>query len=423
MIKFLVSDKTGDHLPYTDASGNPDHRLMGAAWAALHGGYRGNKYDGPSKSAAVAKLTAVYKSEKMDTPQESDRFSVNGCEQLQESAYNPTTGKLKIRIIQSGFNKGKGRFYPADVLARDGKIFEGAKMFADHQTDQEAKNRPEGSVHNWVGQITNVRYDAGSTPPGLVGEAAVIDPPFKAKLEELNKQGLLSQMGISIRAAGIASPGRIDGHDTKVVEGLTMARSVDFVTYPGAGGQVEAIESETEVSLETITLSQLREARPDLVALLEFNEKEGQSMTPQEQIEFDALKSKVTALESAVSTEKAAKEVAVTENTNLKATAAKAAKIAEAQPLIAGLIKEANLPQPAADRLAKQFVTAESVTGVKEAIAAEVEYLKQVKAPAQVKNLGGTGDQGTGEVKEADIVAAFQGLGMTEAEAKVAARS
>jgi hypothetical protein len=41
---------------------------MGAAWAALHGGYRGNKYQGPNKSAAIAKLTALYKSEGMDVP-------------------------------------------------------------------------------------------------------------------------------------------------------------------------------------------------------------------------------------------------------------------------------------------------------------------------------------------------------------------
>jgi len=41
-IKYLVPE--GKHLPYTDESGKPDHNLMGAAWAALHGGYRGNKY-------------------------------------------------------------------------------------------------------------------------------------------------------------------------------------------------------------------------------------------------------------------------------------------------------------------------------------------------------------------------------------------
>lgn len=53
------------HLPVRDASGKPDHRLMGAAWAALHGGYRGQKYQGPGKAEAVSKLKKMYESEDM----------------------------------------------------------------------------------------------------------------------------------------------------------------------------------------------------------------------------------------------------------------------------------------------------------------------------------------------------------------------
>lgn len=67
-VQYLVTDGGTTHLPYTDASGKPDHRLMGAAWAALHEGYRGNKYDGPGKADALKKLTAVYKREGMDLP-------------------------------------------------------------------------------------------------------------------------------------------------------------------------------------------------------------------------------------------------------------------------------------------------------------------------------------------------------------------
>jgi hypothetical protein len=57
-------------------NGKPDHNLMGAAWAALHGGYRGNKYEGPDKSKALAKLVDLYKSEKMQTP--SAQMSADG---------------------------------------------------------------------------------------------------------------------------------------------------------------------------------------------------------------------------------------------------------------------------------------------------------------------------------------------------------
>lgn len=48
--------------------GKPDHTLMGAAWAALHDGYRGNKYEGPDKGAAIEKLKKLYAAEEMDTP-------------------------------------------------------------------------------------------------------------------------------------------------------------------------------------------------------------------------------------------------------------------------------------------------------------------------------------------------------------------
>lgn len=70
-VKYLVTDKDGKgHLPYTNEDGKPNHRLMGAAWAALHGGYRGNKYEGPDKEKAKKKLKQVYAREGMDTPSE-----------------------------------------------------------------------------------------------------------------------------------------------------------------------------------------------------------------------------------------------------------------------------------------------------------------------------------------------------------------
>jgi hypothetical protein len=51
-------------------NGTPDHGLMGSAWAALHSGFRGNVYQGPGKTAAIGKLKALYRSEKMDLPSE-----------------------------------------------------------------------------------------------------------------------------------------------------------------------------------------------------------------------------------------------------------------------------------------------------------------------------------------------------------------
>ena len=58
-----------------------DRRHMGAAWAALHGGYRGNKYEGPDKAKAKAKLNHMYKEKGIPTPaQESVVLESSGSE-------------------------------------------------------------------------------------------------------------------------------------------------------------------------------------------------------------------------------------------------------------------------------------------------------------------------------------------------------
>lgn len=80
------SDKPGDYLVVEDpqakstwhlqvkTNGTPDHRLMGAAWAALTdpNGHRGHKYEGPQKAEALAKLKRLYASENMTPPGASE---------------------------------------------------------------------------------------------------------------------------------------------------------------------------------------------------------------------------------------------------------------------------------------------------------------------------------------------------------------
>src|SRR5579862_2384195 len=500
------------HLPYTDASGKPNHRLMGAAWAALHGGYRGNKYNGPDKGKAIAKLKAVDKSEKMDTPEESfalvgeffqeslaksdsfdsirckvmdaiaakikagidmdgdndgatdagqcaacgcvcgqrygcscctncsctypksawcmdlfpeqvvysmdgklmqcdysidadgdvqlsdpievetsytpvegvaaatESFRVLACNAvpLEESAYDAASGKLTMTVIKPGLNKSKARYYPASTLKRDFAVFENAKMFADHQSEKEAKDRPEGSVNNWVAQIKKVWPESDGT---IKAEAMVIDPPFKAKLDTLNKAGLLHEMGVSIRAIGEASEQEREGVTTNVVESLVAARSVDFVTYAGAGGQIEAMESaqqDSENDVDLVTEAVLRKRRPDLIRLVEKHVQEITMKSVEQQLQES--QTQVTTLTK--------------ENTDLKNKFAEAQKAAAKATVAAELTKqltESKLPEISQARIRKQFTEADKADGIKEAIAEEVEYLKKVgattKTPAP-KNMG-----------------------------------
>jgi hypothetical protein len=120
-------------------------------------------------------------------------------------------------------------------------VFEGAKMFADHQTTEQERQRPEGSVGNWVASLKSLWVEQDGT---VRATAAVIDTAFRGKLENLAKHGKLGEMGVSIRAAGEARETEVEGHETQYVEKLIAARSVDFVTYAAAGGGVDMLESD-----------------------------------------------------------------------------------------------------------------------------------------------------------------------------------
>jgi hypothetical protein len=121
--QFLVIDSDGKgHLPVRDSADGPlNHHLMGAAWAALHGGYRGNKYEGEGKAEAIAALKRLYESEGMETPStNSEVLSVKGetgdfAFILHPSNFPrfvalladvPTSGLIRIPIAVTGDWKG-----------------------------------------------------------------------------------------------------------------------------------------------------------------------------------------------------------------------------------------------------------------------------------------------------------------------------
>jgi hypothetical protein len=90
------SDKPSTwHLP-VKKDGKPDHKLMGAAWAALHKGYRGNKYEGPNKAEAIKKLKALYKSEDMPLPVEESAA-------LQELWNDPAVLDMEVPVYAQSF--------------------------------------------------------------------------------------------------------------------------------------------------------------------------------------------------------------------------------------------------------------------------------------------------------------------------------
>ena len=355
---------------------------------------------------------------------------------FEEGAYDAAKGEITLTVITPGFNKSRRRFYPAEVLKRDYKVFEGSKMFIDHATDRQEQSRPEGSVRDWAASLTNLWVEDDGR---VRATAAVIDPEFKKKLENLAQHKKLGEMGISIRAAGEASDAEIEGHRTQLVERLIMGRSVDFVTYPSAGGGVEVLESaraSDELDLDVVSLAQLRERRPDLVELIESNG--GTTMNNEAQLreQLKIQEAEIKKLIEAADEKGIVKLKADLEETQKKlkksedtiAAAAKVTAIAEADKTLKKLLEESKLPKQAQERIRAQFKEAVTDEGMKEAVTSMVKFMKEV-APDRVTDLGGgDGDAGDGAGDAAQVEAnrkaragRYQRMGLTEAEAKVAA--
>lgn len=347
---------------------------------------------------------------------ESHRALCAEVSQFKEAAFDAKTGSLTITVIKPGLNTSGERYYPPEVLKRDYKIFEGAKMFADHQTEADNRQRPEGSVHNWVASVKKVWAESDGV---IKAKADVIDPPFKAKLEELDKKGLLSEMGVSIRAIGEAAAGKINGVKTNIVESLLRARSVDFVTYAGAGGAVEAIESaaaNSEHDVDLVSEAELRQRRPDLVELIESHTQGDRMKTLETQ-----LQEANTALVAA-NTKLAEEKKRADEATTKLQEAEKTSKKATAQAELTKLLTEAAFPEKVRkvveDRIRKQFAEATEVAGMKEAIDAEKEYIKSLGGSGKVVNMGER-HNGSSETK-VDLKESSQKLlGLTKEEAEL----
>ena len=183
----------------------------------------------------------------------SDIVAIETDAQMLEGA----KGIAEATVIQPGFNKSRSRFYPKEVLKRDHKIFEGVKMFLNHPTRSESRERPERDIEKFVGVLTNVHAREDGS---IAGTPIIHDPRFRETLQNLSESKLLGHMGLSIVASGKGRPGKAEGHSTIMVEGLTHGHSVDFVATPAAGGQVHVFESDDEIGENEMDLTELQEA-------------------------------------------------------------------------------------------------------------------------------------------------------------------
>jgi len=396
-------------------------QLQKAAASLSSGGYKGVKAQIPLEEVATVKrrLREEYRilgtadedlprwiREDAEGQSELGRALIDDFIPLTEASISK--GVATLTVIRPGFNKSKERYYPDKMLARDYRMFEGVKMYADHPTEKEEDERPERSVRDWVATLRNVRLGNDGE---ILGEAVVLEPWLKERLSTLRDNGMLTDIGVSINAVGTASKGEIEGVKTNIIERIVRARSVDFVTEPGAGGGVAIYESEG-LDVDLIGLETLRERRPDLVKELES------ALTGQIKKEVR----KTMELETRVQELETGNAELVAENEQLKTRIEEADK-AEARAAVKDKLNEAltasDLPEAAQSRIREMFADSETEDGIAGAIDKEKAYIAAL-SEGKVEKLGGSQTK-VADSKES-LKRAFMDGGMTEEQAEIAAQ-
>lgn len=165
------SNKPSDYLVVEDSekpstwhlqvsnNGAPDHRLMGAAWAALHGGYRGNVYEGPNKQEAIRKLRVLYEKEEMTVPSEKE----SGV-----SVFKQADGRYRWVVFSS-----------SSFVDREGEIV--SQKALEDDTARMNERKEFGTLDWWhtpviIGQCDfsemegRISVESGTFIDGLIGE-------------------------------------------------------------------------------------------------------------------------------------------------------------------------------------------------------------------------------------------------------------
>ena len=267
------------------------------------------------------------------------------------------------------------RIYTEQALKDAAKLYDGAPVYVDHPTEAEMRDR-EGSrsVMDLAGRVLRPRVVGEQ----VRGDIEVLDrEPTKALFLAIAEQ-MPGIAGMSHRARGTIEVAD-DGRETVV--SLEQVLAVELVADPATvNGLFESIQKattgETDMEIKDLTLTSLKEQRPELVKEL----TEAVTKAVREDLKGDettkALEAKVTAAETKA--EKLAKE-----NDALEVREAARTR----QSMIDEKLRDAELPETAVtDHFKQQLKAAKDEAAVDAVIAdrkALVESVSTGDGPRQ----------------------------------------
>jgi hypothetical protein len=341
---------------------------------------------------------------------------------LQEKALK-ADGTVPIKIISPGW--GTTGYYGDRVLEKFGpKAFpKGTHMYWDHPTETEAKERPERSLDDLAAVlVSDARYDKdGIRGPGLYADAKVTEA-YKGPVDDL-----ATHIGTSIRAFGAGRDGEAEGRKGPIIESIipSVMNSIDFVTLPGAGGQVVSLfEAARGRQTDAGNIIPIQEAEtvPD--------DKDTSAAAPASGVTIDQIQEAIKAANAPILTQL---QEAQTANSRLQ----EALILRDARDIVrTTLDRLPNVPDMTKARLQESLsinppakdgaIDAEAfTTKITEAVQAELEYLNKAAGTGRVQNMGSQGSVGEQpkplEESQKSIEQSLLILGLSETAAKLGA--
>lgn len=192
-----------------------------------------------------------------------------------------------VRLIRAGVNKAGNREYTPEFLQRcvaEGR-FTNSFSYLNHPTPHEKQQRPERDMRflaAHTGQaFWSEQEQCVKAPLVFIAEDHPQSMGSLAKQQFANPV-VRKRAGLSIYYDGPVEfkevSRTVKGGQRKVAVPVRLGDArpfdVDIVTAPGAGGGFDLLEADREqedeaMDLSTLTLEQLREARPDLIAAIQ----------------------------------------------------------------------------------------------------------------------------------------------------------
>jgi hypothetical protein len=332
---------------------------------------------------------------------------------LQEAVVR-SNGTIPVKLIAPGWGVS-GYYSEALLRACEGEVFTaGTQMYWDHPTKTEETDRPERSLRDLAGKlVTDAAYDPVGPKgpdgkpkgPGLYADALVYEA-FQPAVNELG-----GDIGVSIRAFGSGHRGEAEGRSGILVDDFTEVASTDFVTIPGAGGEIlplfEAARARAREAQTTHPTTPTEDPNVDPVALKEAQDAAKASADRAARAEERLLQRDAVDI---ITAEVAKPEVKLPQITRDRLVH----NLSEAAP---------PLTEKDGERELDKAKLVESIQAAVKDEQAYLESLASANGAGRVRGFGSTEAEGevSTEQTETELTEAFADLGLSEAGAKLAA--